>query len=242
MADEKRGVRVEGAISPRTIAWFLLGSGLLLLFWKLLDTLSAGADTAKDLSKSIQDEAEEAKAYVASEAYNDAGLEIRKIALNDKLIALQTLSQNWLTRTLDSLTGWLRSFGIYVVWPGLALIASYLIYKLVKNWPKGGPPTFRCHLDGLEFPTKEALDLHNSTQHTPQSNLEQLNSAWATFREQPTFVQDAIALEFVSSTKVYQSWSSLTPQEVANLATAIETAIAYGIGMTLQTLIPVLLW
>ena len=241
MADEKRGARVEGAISPTAIAWFVIGGGSLLLGWKLLNTLSAGSKTAQELSKSIQKEAEEAQVYVSGGAYTEDGLEIRKIALEDKMIALKIVSQNWFTRTLDALAGWLRTFGIYVVWPAVALFATYLLYKLVKNWPKGGPPTFRCDIDGLIFPTKEALELHTTTQHQPQYDLGQLNSAWAMFQTQPTFVQDAVALEFVSGTKVYQSWAGLTPQEVLNLATAIETVIAYGIGTTLRILIPVLL-
>jgi len=240
MADEKRGARVEGAISPTAIAWFVIGGGILLLGWKLLNTLSGNSAAAEKLTKSMVDEANTMQLYIAGGNYTDAGLQALKDEFDHKPSALNDLGQNWLTRALGQLSAWLKTFGIYVAWPAVALIGSYLIYKLVKNWPKGGPPTFRCDIDGLIFPTKEALDLHTTTQHQAQYDLGQLNSAWAMFQTQPTFVQDVVALEFVSGTRVYQNWSGLTTQEVLNLATAIETVIAYGIGTTLQTLIPVL--
>ncbi len=240
MADERRA-RVEGSISPTAVAWFVVGGGILLLGWKLLGTLSAGSETAKALSRAIQEEAKEALEYTASGAYDEAGLEIRKVSLDDKIKVLKIVSQNWLTRTLDAMAGWLRTYGIYVAWPAVALVGSYLVYKLVKNWPKGGPPRFHCDQHNVDFPTKEALQLHNETQHQPQYDADQLNTAWAMFRNQPSFVQDAVALEFVSGTRVYQNWQGLSPQQVTGLATAIQAVMAYGIAATLQSLIPALL-
>jgi hypothetical protein len=240
MANEKPAARVEGGISPTAIAWFVIGGGFLLLGWKLLTTLSAGSKTAQDLSRSIQEEAQEAQAYVSGGAYTEDGLEIRKIALEDKIIALKTVSTSWLERTLNVLAGWLRTFGIYVVWPTVGLLGIYVIYKcFVKNWPNQ-PPTLRCTTDGLVFSTEEQLAQHNATAHQGTSDTASLHTAQAIFLTQLSYVQDVVAVQYIYPEKVQGDWGWLTPLEVIGLKTAIEVVIGYGIGSGMSSLVPYL--
>jgi hypothetical protein len=239
MADEKRGARVEGAISPTTIAWFVIGGGFLLLGWKLLNTLSGNSAAAQELTRSMVDEAKTMQLYIAGGNYTDAGLQALKDEFDHKPPALDDLGQNWLTRALAQLSAWLKTFGIYVVWPSVALITSYLIYKLVKNWPKQ-PPTFRCNTDGLVFPTEEELAQHNATAHQGTSSSTSLHTAQAIFLTQLSYVQDIVAVQSMYPEKVRGDWSWLTPLEVIGLKTAIEVVIGYGIGSGMSSLIPYL--
>ena len=93
MVDERRGVRITGDITPTTVAWFLVGGGIILLGWKLLGTLSGNAKAAQALTDSMIEEAQTMQLYIAGGNYTDADTYVTSLLNAENLYGTLTTDE-----------------------------------------------------------------------------------------------------------------------------------------------------
>jgi hypothetical protein len=239
MATNSRGPLVSGSISANTVAWLAVLTGLGLLGWKYLSMESERNKAAKALALSLQEEAEEARQYVANKNYTDEGLKIREKSLNDKAIALQQMSQSWFTQAANGVSRIFHEAGMtFIIVAGVAM-GSLIIWWLVKHYPPNQRPP-RCPIDGYQAIDKADLQNHNATHHQPNPSSVIVHNAQLMFLQQPTYIQAAAASEFVYGSKIVSNdWAS-NAGWLPQIATALEMVMATGLAAGMSQ-IPVMI-
>lgn len=232
MTDSKgSGEQNKGqGIPPQTVAWFLLGGGVIFLGWALINFLSQRSEITKKLLDSYIAEVEDMESYTRDPNFTEDGLQARAHALDDKVALLQQYGQTFVQQAATAATNYFRSIGLYIIVPLVFAMGMYIAWQLLKI--RRGPPSggFRCDKDGLVFADEASLQAHIRQVHQPQTNPAQLNDAQMQFQQQLQFEQGAVATESTLYDRAKQSWSTLSGVDILNLAFGLESVAAYGVA------------
>lgn len=173
--------------------------------------------------------------------------------MDDKQINIESYNSNWLVDLVDELGEWGKKWGMYLIWPTVALagvsIIGYVIWKLLKKYPLSKqvrppetgpgpmppppdtpPPPFVCPIEGCmaTFATQSALATHIQQYHPISTNLTALRNAQAVFNSTSVFAQDLVAIESGLYGRAYFDWGTIGAVSLIAIIIAIGVVLSVG--------------